>query len=239
MVANANATTFEFDGLGDGSAVDSPTNVGNIVQNCGTAGGDFCTLDFAEGFDYSEDGIFFNAAAFSGGTGLGTDGFVRGAPALLIQDLIGPNQGLGVISTSEFTNGTPASVSADQINFDTGESILFTFLEETNISQIFLNSGTSGDCPDLDSSEGPCGEVGVIVDGVLNTFTDFVGAGILADGGSAVSLIGTTFEFVSLTAGGGFSIESFVVGVPIPGAIPLLLSGIAGLGFASRKKKKA
>ena len=27
--------------------------------------------------------------------------------------------------------------------------------------------------------------------------------------------------------------------VPIPAALPLLLSGLAGLGFASRRKKKA
>ena len=37
-----------------------------------------------------------------------------------------------------------------------------------------------------------------------------------------------------------FYVSSITVSdVPIPGAIPLLLSGIAGLGFASRKKKAA
>ena len=50
---------------------------------------------------------------------------------------------------------------------------------------------------------------------------------------------GARFVLTALTAGGGFTVAQLTVSdVPIPGAIPLLISGIAGLGFASKKKKK-
>ena len=71
--------------------------------------------------------------------------------------------------------------------------------------------------------------------------------------GTNTGLITSTFaDLVALAAGGiadvsfinlgynntDFYLES-ISDVPLPGALPLLISGIAGLGFASRKKKKA
>ncbi|MEL7486296.1 MAG: VPLPA-CTERM sorting domain-containing protein [Pseudomonadota bacterium] len=238
MATSAQATEFFFAGIeGNGGApIDAPT--GNIAFDCGSEGSDLCTDDDALGFDYSKDGVSFNATAFTGGTGLGTDMFMRGEAAILIQDLVGPNQGLGVISEAEFVNGSPVNTSEDQINFDTGESILITFAGEVTLDQIAVNSGTNDDCPGIGGLEGPCGVIGIIIDGVLSTFDEFVAGGIIASGGSAVQLVGTTFEFIGLTSGAGYSIESFQV-VPVPGAIPLLLSGVAGLGFAARRRKAA
>lgn len=234
LMANAQAAVFEFDGAtGTGNAIDAPVN-GNITTDCGTQGRDLCTVDHTLGFDYLVDGVSVNVTAYGGGA-LGQDGFIRGDADTLIQDLIGLNQGLGVISAAE---GNLINSSSDQINMETGESILFTFASETKITDIFVNDGLGNDCPG-GGLEGVCGAIGIIVDGgMLQTFTDFLAAGIIASGGEALELIGTTFEFVSLTPGGGYSIEALTA-VPVPGAIPLLISGLAGLGFASRGKKKA
>ncbi|MEL7491635.1 MAG: hypothetical protein AAGJ73_13025 [Pseudomonadota bacterium] len=232
VTVSANATTFRFDGI-NGAAQDAPTNGGNIAFNCGTAGQDFCTANNGEGFDYSKSGISFNATAYAGGS-ISGESFNRGMASLLIQDLVGGNQGLGVISSTE---GNLIGNTLDQINFDTGESIVFSFDEVVTITDILLNDGLSQDCPG-GGGEGPCGDVGVIVDGgVIQSFSDFLAMGVLASGGAAAVFVGQTFEFIGLTSGAGYSIEEFRV-VPIPGAIPLLLSGLAGLGFAARRKRK-
>ncbi len=232
----ANATTFVFSGVG-GAPVDEPTNGGNVAFDCGTVGSDLCTVNDAAGFDYSKDGFSFNARATEDGT-FGEGGrFTRGGPSLLIQDIVDDNQGLGVISSTE---GNPVGNSLDQINFDTGESILFSFSSLVILSDIFLNDGLSVDCPG-GGAEGPCGMVGVIVDGgAIQSFNDFLAMGVLATaGGMVATFVGQTFEFVGLTSNAGYSIERLTVNeIPVPGAIPLLLSGIAGLGFASRRNKK-
>ena len=233
LTVSANATTFRFDGI-NSMAQDAPTNGGNIAFNCGTEGLDLCTANNGDGFDYSKGGISFNATAYAGGS-ISGESFTRGTADLLIQDLVGDNQGLGVISATE---GNAIGNTLDQINFDTGESIVFSFDEVVTITDILLNDGLSQDCPGNGGGEGPCGDVGVIVDGgVIQSFSDFLAMGVLASGGAAAVFVGQTFEFIGLTPDAGYSIEEFRV-VPIPGAIPLLLSGLAGLGFASRRKKK-
>ncbi len=51
---------------------------------------------------------------------------------------------------------------------------------------------------------------------------------------------GVRFLLTALDAGSGFVVAQLTIAdVPIPGAIPFLITGLAGLGFASRKKKKA
>ena len=227
---SANAgIVFQFDGSdGSGGGFDTPVNVGNInpCLSFGTAGRrDLCTLNDADGFDYSKFGVNFTATAEQ-----------DGAPAELVQDLIGNNQGLGVISHNE------NRVTQDQINPTNNESIVFTFDDVTTIFDIRLNDGLGRDCPG-GGNEGACGTVAVSIDGGAQiTWDDFILDGVLAtSGGVAVSLTGTVFEFFALgdgsRAGGGYSIEEFSV-VPVPGALPLLLSGIAGLGFASRRRNK-
>jgi len=93
---SANATTFRFDGV-NSAAQDGPTNAGNIALNCGTEGQDFCTANNSEGFDYSKGGIGFNATGYAGGSISGSE-FSRGTADLLIQDLVGPNQGLQLVT---------------------------------------------------------------------------------------------------------------------------------------------
>jgi len=67
--------------------------------------------------------------------------------------------------------------------------------------------------------------------GGTTTFADLVARAIAGEFAGATSMV---FGYVDTE----FYIES-ISDVPIPGAIPLLLSGLAGLGFAARKKKAA
>ena len=217
MSGVANATTFIFDGMHPGPVpVDEPTNA---RVDCGTIGFDFCDVNGA-GFDYLKDGIALNAK-----------GLANGAASLLIQDINGVNQGLGVLSEG--------GISMDQINADTGESVLFTFFQQVVLSNIELNNGTADDCPTV-GAEGGCGIFDILID--ANLPTEQLLSGIVAIDVVPGGYVGTTFEFIARTAGDGFSIESIsanLVETPIPGAIPLLLSGIAGLGFASRRRKNS
>ena len=217
MSGAANATTFIFDGVKPGPVpVDEPTNA---RIDCGTVGFDFCDVNGA-GFDYFKEGIALNVK-----------GLANGVASLLIQDIASVNQGLGVLSEG--------GISMDQINAATNESVLFTFIREVEISNIELNNGTADDCPII-GREGGCGVFDLLIDESLPT--EQLLSGIVAIDIIAGGFTGTTFEFIARTIGDGFSIESLTVTVndiPIPGAIPLLLSGIAGLGFASRRRKNS
>jgi hypothetical protein len=80
-------------------------------------------------------------------------------------------------------------------------------------------------------SEGPWGTFDLFVDGVLE-------GNFAAMDNMAFSLIGQTFEFVATQQGAGFAIGSISVSeVPVPGAAVAMISGLAGLGAARRRKK--
>ena len=228
MAAPANATTFVFkSGLG---SFDTPINGVNVDNDCGSIGTDLCTDIAADGFRYGKQGVFFTAF---GRTAVSYDGVNNtitdaGGAATLIQDILPDNSGLGVFSPGEGN-------SDDQVQFARGESIIFDFSETANpvaISDIEFNAGADRDCSDP-GGEGPCGLFALFIDDT------FVGE-ILADDNVPGAYVGRVFEFIALDEIGGFTIAQFTVSeVPIPGALPLLLSGIAGLGFATRRKKAA
>ncbi|MHA7873426.1 MAG: VPLPA-CTERM sorting domain-containing protein, partial [Hyphococcus sp.] len=222
--AAANATTFVF--KGDGLNVTPNGTIGvDFVQNCGTVGSDFCSVpDHTAGLEYSLDGIDITVRAYADGD-----------PTRLIQDIAPPNSGLGAFSEDTGND--------DQTQFDSGESIEFDFgMNEVTVRDVEFNAGGDIDCTAAagGGGEGPCGrfllEIFDVSDMmIVSTIIDITNIDLLPVLGT-----GARFLLTALDEGAGFVVAQLTVGeVPIPGAIPLLLSGLAGLGFAARRKKAA
>ena len=227
MVAPASAAQVVFKGAG----LNATPGAGSTTSNCGSGGvNDFCSTEPGVGLEYSVSGIDFTVSAFE-------NFFGEKIGAIVIQDIQPTNSGLGVISDSESRTGGDDQV---QSNGGANESLFFDFRGEgrnpIQLSNIEFNSGADRDCS-APGNEGPCGLFDLYVDGMLKV------AGVLAEDSVLGGWVGSTFEFVANNPGGdpsGFVIAQFdVQEVPIPGALPLLLSGIAGLGFAARRKKTA
>lgn len=228
LVAPATAAPIVFKGNG---ITATPTNLGaGATQvDCGSNGddNDYCSTAPGDSLVYSDGGIDFSVSAFE-------DFGPNKIGAVVIQDVKPGNSGLGVISSGESRTGPE-----DQVQSNAGESLLFDFSATglVSISNIEFNAGNDTNCS-TPGSEGPCGYFNLYIDGILS----LANTGIEAVDLLAQSFVGTTFEFVAISKvnPSGFTIAQFDVSeVPIPGALPLLLSGIAGLGFAARRKKTA
>ena len=125
-MTSAQAQSLRFDGVNPGpTAVDTPINA---TTPCGTIGFDFC--------DVNGDGLLYD---LGGGVTVLAQGLANDLAAEIIQDIRGPNQGLGVQSEGVF--------SLDQVNVAAGESILFSFSEEVTLRNIEFNDGLGQDCP--------------------------------------------------------------------------------------------
>ncbi len=217
--ANA-ATTFVF--KGDGLNV-TPQNA--FVQDCGTVGTDFCsTGDHTGGLEYTLDGIVVTAKAYA------NDMATR-----IIQDVSPTDSGLGAFSES--------NPDDDQTQADSNEAIEFIFDDEYTVTDVEFNAGGDVNCTTNagGAGEGPCGSfrldiyAGDLTTLVSSSVIDITNIDLLPVLGT-----GARFVLTALTAGAGFTVAQLTINeVPIPGAIPLLISGLAGLGFASRKKKTA
>lgn len=135
-------------------------------------------------------------------------------------------------------NGAPGAdcldSGDDSIDGENGivESIWLEFIDGP--FDIRMLSFRDGDHKDINNSNGLVqwgATTATRSFGGTNTFAELVAMAIAGD------LDGTTF-FGLAFVDTDFYLSS-ISDVPIPGAIPLLISGLAGLGFATRKKKTA
>ena len=150
-----------------------------------------------------------------------------------------------------FSNIGPLDSSIEQINFDNAAIVLasinsivnggpgvdFEFgnpnLPEGNLVSFDEDFGVVADNPAPFNGVNPGETVAVIFNLVGGaTFDDVIAALIAGD-------LRIGFHAIALANGGSDSFINDIPDIPLPAAFPLMLAGIAGLSFASRKKKKA
>ncbi len=220
MAAPASAATFIF--KGDGLNV-TPLGVAGVdfIEDC-ASNGDFCSNDPAEGLDYTLDGINLTVKAYA-----------TGNPARLIQDINPSDSGLGAWSEDDGSD--------DQTQFDAGESIEFKFDKIYAVTDVEFNAGGDVNCTANSGGggEGSCGEFLLEIFDlsdmlILSTIIDITNMDVVAYLGA-----GARFVLTALTPGSGFTVATMSVSdVPLPAALPLMFAGLAGLGFASRRRKQ-
>ncbi len=137
--------------------------------------------------------------------------------------------GLGLCKQLSGAAPAPCANTADD-NITSGEGVTVSFLSgpfnvlTLSFRDEFHNS--------LDADN--VGQLAIEINGGGAVTYTFMGAIAAAAAGSFLSVNSIRFAFVDTQ----FYVNS-ISDVPIPGALPLLLSGLAGLGFASRRRKKA
>ncbi|MCK5749697.1 MAG: VPLPA-CTERM sorting domain-containing protein [Oricola sp.] len=157
--------------------------------------------------------------------------------------------GLGVYSGESDDGILSGGNQVDNIGDD--EAIVLDFGAAATLESITLSVASSWDDIRIYGSNNAA--VAAITSGGLSSITSIstllastTGTGIEGFKTIDLSGIATAYRYLIATipggSGDGFRVKwvsASVSEVPVPAALPLLLSGLAGLGFASRRKKAA
>ncbi|MEO1014564.1 MAG: VPLPA-CTERM sorting domain-containing protein [Pseudomonadota bacterium] len=238
--AHASVSTFVF--KGEGNNVTPEGTMGQDFFECATSTPlqDYCSNAYgqpAQGLDFVANGVNLTVNAYEGvdaDTPFTANGDVNGVLTRLIQDRSPRDSGLGAWSED--------TVRDDQTQFDAREAIEFVFDQDWTVTNVEFNAGGDLNCTDISmgGGEGHCGEFELTI---FNSLGDLVSVSTIdVTNDDVVEFLGIGARFVlrSITPDAGFAVATMTVSnVPVPAALPLLISGVAGLGFASRRRKAA
>ncbi len=140
--------------------------------------------------------------------------------------------GLGVCEVLVAGPGTACADPSDD-NIRAGDAVTLTFSETVTVSNF---SFTDQDHNDLNTND--TNTLWIAINDPMN-FVQYTFAEAVALVVAGVDLIRFAFDTSGMT-GRQFYVNGFEAApVPLPAALPLLLAGLGGLAFASRKRKTA
>lgn len=138
--------------------------------------------------------------------------------------------GLGVCSMMNPQPGEECPIPSDD-NVTVTEAVTVTFVDGAfDIQSLSFRNAVHQDL------NGSSSTLMIALNGGAFVQYTFAGAVAAAAGGAFLGADSITFAFDDQGDGEAFYVNA-ISDIPVPGALPLLLSGLAGLGFASRRKK--
>ncbi|MEO1250855.1 MAG: PEP-CTERM sorting domain-containing protein [Pseudomonadota bacterium] len=252
ILSSASASTvFVFKGNGGNVTPEGTLGTDFVTCASGGANQDFCSAalggDHTNGLLFERNSIEVRAIAHKDHNADSQTMPSDNTAVRIIQDRTPGDSGLGAFSEN--------NSSDDQTQFESGEAILFDLRSngrDFTITDVEFNAGGDVNCTANGGNpgEGPCGKFRLQIWDIndvltLDTMIDILASTSLVGGQDILPILGTGAKFL-LTAldidpnnPGGFAIAQFKVNeIPVPGALPLMLLGLGGLGFAARRKSK-